>query len=148
MFKMFFKNIGTSIKNKIQKVKKSKIVRAIRKVLKYGCYGTMLVTAFNLGNIQEALGHMVDGPTTFKDTVNWLVVLCTSMVNDLKAKNITWEIKRIFFPAVTAVAYIGTKLLKGIRKGFNWISSITKVMKKSNIQQKPVEKIEAVNPFA
>lgn len=70
------------------------------------------------------------------------------MVNDLKAKNITWEIKRIFFPAVTAVAYIGTKLLKGICKGFNWISSITKVMKKSNIQQKPVEKIEAVNPFA
>lgn len=149
MFKVFFKNVSTYVKKTYKKITKSKVMKFVRKVLTGIGIGAVVVTAFNVGNISEALTHMVDGPTTVMDAVRWTGVMCGNMIADIKAKNITWEIKRIFAPAVTAVAFIGGKILNQVHKVVTWFKNANKAMKKSKDAQKAAEKsADVVNLFA
>lgn len=151
MFKIFFKNIHSSFKKTCKQIRNSKIMKFAKAVLKGIGIGSIVVTAFNAGNISEALTHMVDGPSTVMDAIRWMGVMCGNMITDIKAKNITWEIKRIFAPAVTAIAYIGSKIVKKIHSIMKWFRNASSAMKKVNVPHNSTKKnndTDVVNLFA
>lgn len=147
MFKKYFKNLWSDIKTKVRAAKKSKFFKAAGKVIGIVSKAAIVVTAFNLGNITEALAHMSDGPSGFGDTLRWFGVLCTEFVKDIKKKNITWEVKHIFAPFVIAASYVGTKVGKFIHSIWNWFSKANKAMSKPVKIEKKSE-VEVVNLFA
>lgn len=129
MFKNYFKNLWSDIKTKVGALKKSKAGKVICKAAKIVGKASIIVTAFNLGNITEALAHMSDAPTGFGDTVRWFVILCGEFVKDIKAKNFTWEVKHIFAPFVVAATYIGGKILTFVKNLWGCFSRVLNTVK-------------------
>ena len=77
MFKSFFGMISDGFKSIKNKIRKSKVYKFIKKALKTVGSICVVVTAFNAGNIHEAVSHMNDAPTTIMDTLRWGFVLCS-----------------------------------------------------------------------
>ena len=123
MFKRFFNMISDKFKNIRKNIRKSKIYKFAKKAIKFAGSACIVITAFNAGNIHEAVSHMNDAPTTIGDTIRWGIVLCSDWIKNVKAKNFTWDVKQIFMPFVGAVIYCGAKIIKRIYRIMKWIKS-------------------------
>ena len=151
MFKKFFGFISDMTKNLINKIRKSKTFKVTKKVVKTVGSACVIITAFNFGNITEALHHMADAPTTIGDAARWFIILCKDWISSVKAKNFTWDVKEIFLPFVGAVVYCGSKILNAIVKIISWIKNhkVINTKNKTNTKESyKVSSIEVVDPFA
>ena len=151
MFKKFFGFISDMTKNLINKIRKSKTFKVTKKVVKTVGSACVIITAFNFGNITEALHHMSDAPTTIGDAARWFIILCKDWISSVKAKNFTWDVKEIFLPFVGAVVYCGSKILNAIVKIISWIKNhkvINTKIKTNTKESYKVSSIEVVDPFA
>lgn len=151
MFKKFFGFISDMTKNLINKIRKSKTFKVAKKVVKTVGSACVIITAFNFGNITEALHHMADAPTTIGDAARWFIILCKDWISSVKAKNFTWDVKEIFLPFVGAVVYCGSKILNAIAKIISWIKNhkvINTKIKTNTKESYKVSSIEVVDPFA
>ena len=106
----------------------------------------IVITAFNAGNIHEAVSHMNDAPTTIGDTIRWGIVLCSDWIKNVKAKNFTWDVKQIFMPFVGAVIYCGAKIIKRIYRIMKWIKS-HKIVNTAVKATKPAPTMTVADPF-
>lgn len=151
MFKKFFGFISDMTKNLINKIHKSKTFKVAKKVVKTVGSACIIITAFNFGNITEALHHTADAPTTIGDAARWFIILCKDWISSVKAKNFTWDVKEIFLPFVGAVVYCGSKILNAIVKIISWIKNHKVINTKTKTNTKEsykVSSIEVVDPFA
>ena len=151
MFKKFFGFISDMTKNLINKIHKSKTFKVAKKVVKTVGSACIIITAFNFGNITEALHHTADAPTTIGDAARWFIILCKDWISSVKAKNFTWDVKEIFLPFVGAVVYCGSKILNAIVKIISWIKNhkVINTKNKTNTKESyKVSSIEVVDPFA
>ena len=151
MFKKFFGFISDMTKNLINKIHKSKTFKVAKKVVKTVGSACVIITAFNFGNITEALHHTADAPTTIGDAARWFIILCKDWISSVKAKNFTWDVKEIFLPFVGAVVYCGSKILNAIVKIISWIKNHKVINTKTKTNTKEsykVSSIEVVDPFA
>ena len=151
MFKKFFGFISDMTKNLINKIHKSKTFKVAKKVVKTVGSACVIITAFNFGNITEALHHTADAPTTIGDAARWFIILCKDWISSVKAKNFTWDVKEIFLPFVGAVVYCGSKILNAIVKIISWIKNhkVINTKNKTNTKESyKVSSIEVVDPFA
>ena len=151
MFKKFFGFISDMTKNLINKIRKSKTFKVTKKVVKTVGSACVIITAFNFGNITEALHHTADAPTTIGDAARWFIILCKDWISSVKAKNFTWDVKEIFLPFVGAVVYCGSKILNAIAKIISWIKNhkvINTKIKTNTKESYKVSSIEVVDPFA
>ena len=151
MFKKFFGFISDMTKNLINKIHKSKTFKVAKKVVKTVGSACIIITAFNFGNITEALHHTADAPTTIGDAARWFIILCKDWISSVKAKNFTWDVKEIFLPFVGAVVYCGSKILNAIAKIISWIKNhkvINTKIKTNTKESYKVSSIEVVDPFA
>ena len=151
MFKKFFGFISDMTKNLINKIHKSKTFKVAKKVVKTVGSACVIITAFNFGNITEALHHTADAPTTIGDAARWFIILCKDWISSVKAKNFTWDVKEIFLPFVGAVVYCGSKILNAIAKIISWIKNHKVINTKTKTNTKEsykVSSIEVVDPFA
>ena len=151
MFKKFFGFISDMTKNLINKIRKSKTFKVTKKVVKTVGSACVIITAFNFGNITEAMHHMADAPTTIGDAARWFIILCKDWISSVKAKNFTWDVKEIFLPFVGAVVYCGSKILNAIVKIISWIKNhkVINTKNKTNTKESyKVSSIEVVDPFA
>ena len=151
MFKKFFGFISDMTKNLINKIRKSKTFKVTKKVVKTVGSACVIITAFNFGNITEALHHTADAPTTIGDAARWFIILCKDWISSVKAKNFTWDVKEIFLPFVGAVVYCGSKILNAIVKIISWIKNhkvINTKIKTNTKESYKVSSIEVVDPFA
>lgn len=151
MFKKFFGFISDMTKNLINKIRKSKTFKVAKKVVKTMGSACVIITAFNFGNITEAMHHMADAPTTIGDAARWFIILCKDWISSVKAKNFTWDVKEIFLPFIGAVVYCGSKILNAIAKIISWIKNhkvINTKIKTNTKESYKVSSIEVVDPFA
>lgn len=151
MFKKFFGFISDMTKNLINKIRKSKTFKVSKKVVKTMGSACVIITAFNFGNITEAMHHMADAPTTIGDAARWFIILCKDWISSVKAKNFTWDVKEIFLPFIGAVVYCGSKILNAIAKIISWIKNhkvINTKIKTNTKESYKVSSIEVVDPFA
>ena len=151
MFKKFFGFISDMTKNLINKIRKSKTFKVAKKVVKTVGSACVIITAFNFGNITEAMHHMADAPTTIGDAARWFIILCKDWISSVKAKNFTWDVKEIFLPFIGAVVYCGSKILNAIAKIISWIKNhkvINTKIKTNTKESYKVSSIEVVDPFA
>ena len=151
MFKKFFGFISDMTKNLINKIHKSKTFKVAKKVVKTVGSACIIITAFNFGNITEALHHTADAPTTIGDAARWFIILCKDWISSVKAKNFTWDVKEIFLPFVGAAVYCGSKILNAIAKIISWIKNhkvINTKIKTNTKESYKVSSIEVVDPFA
>ena len=151
MFKKFFGFISDMTKNLINKIRKSKTFKVAKKVVKTVGSACVIITAFNFGNITEAMHHMADAPTTIGDAARWFIILCKDWISSVKAKNFTWDVKEIFLPFIGAVVYCGSKILNAIVKIISWIKNhkvINTKIKTNTKESYKVSSIEVVDPFA
>lgn len=145
MFKRFFNWVHNGFKDLWNRVKDSKIVKIGGKIVKGICSAAVIVTAFNAGNIMEAVSKISDQPITFADTIRWIIVMCGDWIKSVKARNFTWDVKQIFIPLVIAVSYVVTKISKNLFKFFKWIKNVNTVMTANTEENIP--RLEVVNPF-
>ena len=151
MFKRFFNMISDKFKNIRKNIRKSKIYKFAKKAIKFAGSACIVITAFNAGNIHEAVSHMNDAPTTIGDTIRWGIVLCSDWIKNVKAKNFTWDVKEIFLPFVGALIYCGSKIMNAIVKIISWIKNHKVINTKTKTNTKEsykVSSIEVVDPFA
>ena len=151
MFKKFFGFISNKIKGFVNKIRKSKTFKFAKKAVKTVGSACVIITAFNFGNITEALHHMTDAPTTIGDTARWFIVLCKEWISSIKAKNFTWDVKEIFLPFVGALIYCSSKIMNAIVKIISWIKNHKVINTKTKTNTKEsykVSSIEVVDPFA
>ena len=151
MFKKFFGSISDMTKNLLNRIRKSKTFKVTKKVVKTVGSACVIITAFNFGNITEALHHTADAPTTIGDAARWFIILCKDWISSVKAKNFTWDVKEIFLPFVGAVVYCGSKILNAIAKIISWIKNhkvINTKIKTNTKESYKVSSIEVVDPFA
>lgn len=146
MFKRFFNMISDKVKNIRKNIRKSKIYKFAKKAIKFVGSACIVITAFNAGNIHEAVSHMNDAPTTIWDTIRWGMVLCSDWIKNVKAKNFTWDVKQIFMPLVGAVIYCGAKVSKKIYKIVKWIKS-HKIVNTTINNVKPTPVMTVADPF-
>lgn len=146
MFKRFFNMISDKFKNIRKNIRKSKIYKFAKKAIKFAGSACIVITAFNAGNIHEAVSHMNDAPTTIGDTIRWGIVLCSDWIKNVKAKNFTWDVKQIFIPFVGAVIYCGAKIIKRIYRIMKWIKS-HKIVNTAVKATKPAPTMTVADPF-
>lgn len=146
MFKRFFNMISDKFKNIRKNIRKSKIYKFAKKAIKFAGSACIVITAFNAGNIHEAVSHMNDAPTTIGDTIRWGIVLCSDWIKNVKAKNFTWDVKQIFMPFVGAVIYCGAKIIKRIYRIMKWIKS-HKIVNTAVKATKPAPTMTVADPF-
>ena len=146
MFKRFFNMISDKFKNIRKNIRKSKIYKFAKKAIKFTGSACIVITAFNAGNIHEAVSHMNDAPTTIGDTIRWGIVLCSDWIKNVKAKNFTWDVKQIFMPFVGAVIYCGAKIIKRIYRIMKWIKS-HKIVNTAVKATKPAPTMTVADPF-
>ena len=146
MFKRFFNMISDKFKNIRKNIRKSKIYKFAKKAIKFAGSACIVITAFNAGNIHEAISHMNDAPTTIGDTIRWGIVLCSDWIKNVKAKNFTWDVKQIFMPFVGAVIYCGAKIIKRIYRIMKWIKS-HKIVNTAVKATKPAPTMTVADPF-
>ena len=146
MFKRFFNMISDKFKNIRKNIRKSKIYKFAKKAIKFAGSACIVITAFNAGNIHEAVSHMNDAPTTIGDTIRWGIVLCSDWIKNVKAKNFTWDVKQIFMPFVGAVIYCGAKIIKRIYRIIKWIKS-HKIVNTAVKATKPAPTMTVADPF-
>ena len=146
MFKRFFNMISDKFKNIRKNIRKSKIYKFAKKAIKFAGSACIVITAFNAGNIHEAVSHMNDAPTTIGDTIRWGIVLCSDWIKNVKAKNFTWDVKQIFMPFVGAVIYCGAKIIKRIYRIMKWIKS-HKIVNTAVKATKPTPTMTVADPF-
>lgn len=146
MFKNFFSTVKTKAKELWNRVKNSKVVKVAGKVIKVVCSAAVIVSAFNVGSIQESITHMSDSAITLGDTARWLVVLSKEWIKDIKAKNFTWDVKQIFIPLVIATSYVGGKILKIAGKAGKFLFN---AIKNSNTEEEKAEpEVQVIDVFA
>ena len=148
MFKKFFSFISNKIKGFVNKIRKSKTVKTITKVLGLAGSACVVVTAFRMGNIADAVSHMSKTDVSFGDTVRWFLVMCGDFIKDIRNKDINWGVRNIFMPFVGAVAYCGNKILKKVTKIYRWVKThkiVSTIPKVVPIKKKP--SAEVVNVF-
>ena len=146
MFKRFFNMISDKFKNIRKNIRKSKIYKFAKKAIKFAGSACIVITAFNAGNIHEAVSHMNDAPTTIGDTIRWGIVLCSDWIKNVKAKNFTWDVKQIFMPFVGAVIYCEAKIIKRIYRIMKWIKS-HKIVNTAVKATKPAPTMTVADPF-
>ena len=146
MFKRFFNMISDKFKNIRKNIRKSKIYKFAKKAIKFAGSACIVITAFNAGNIHEAVSHMNDAPTTIGDIIRWGIVLCSDWIKNVKAKNFTWDVKQIFMPFVGAVIYCGAKIIKRIYRIMKWIKS-HKIVNTAVKATKPAPTMTVADPF-
>lgn len=146
MFRRFFTSIHNRTSMMWNHIKSSKVVRIARKVIKKICSLSVIVTAFNVGNIMEAVSHMSDSPVSFADSCRWMIAMCGNWISSIKEHNITWDVKRIFFPLVIAASYVGGKITKRVISIFNFIKSAIKA--KKEVESKAKANTDVVDVFA
>lgn len=146
MFKRFFNMISDKFKNIRKNIRKSKIYKFAKKAIKFAGSACIVITAFNAGNIHEAVSHMNDAPTTIGDTIRWGIFLCSDWIKNVKAKNFTWDVKQIFMPFVGAVIYCGAKIIKRIYRIMKWIKS-HKIVNTAVKATKPAPTMTVADPF-
>lgn len=146
MFKNFFSTVKTKAKELWNRVKNSKVVKVAGKVIKVVCSAAVIVSAFNVGSIQESITHMSDSAITLGDTARWLVVLSKEWIKDIKAKNFTWDVKQIFIPLAIATSYVGGKILKIAGKAGKFLFN---AIKNSNTEEEKAEpEVQVIDVFA
>lgn len=146
MFKNFFSTVKSKTKELWNRVKNSKVVKVAGKVIKGVCSAAVIVSAFNIGSIQESITHMSDSAVTLGDTARWLVVLSKEWIKDIKAKNFTWDVKQIFIPLTIAVSYVGSKILKITGKAGKFLFN---AIKNSNTEEEKTEpEVQVIDVFA
>lgn len=146
MFKNFFSTVKSKAKELWNRVKNSKVVKVAGKVIKVVCSAAVIVSAFNVGSIQESITHMSDSAITLGDTARWLVVLSKEWIKDIKAKNFTWDVKQIFIPLTIAVSYVGGKILKIAGKAGKFLFN---AIKNSNTEEEKTEpEVQVIDVFA
>lgn len=146
MFKNFFNTVKTKAKELWNRVKNSKVVKIAGKVIKVVCSAAVIVSAFNIGSIQESITHMSDNAVTLGDTARWLIVLSKEWIKDIKAKNFTWDVKQIFIPLVIATSYVGGKILKIAGKAGKFLFN---AIKNSSIEEEKTEpEVQVIDVFA
>lgn len=148
MFKKFFGFISNKIKGFVNKIRKSKTVKTITKVLGLAGSACVVITAFQTGYVSSAVSHMSKTDVSFGDTVRWFLVICGDFIKDIRNKDFNWGVKSILMPFVGAVIYCGNKLLKLIAKIYSWIKThkiVSTIPKVVPIKKKPSS--EVVNVF-
>lgn len=146
MFRNFFNTVKSKAKELWNRVKNSKVVKVAGKVIKVVCSAAVIVSAFNVGSIQESITHMSDNAITLGDTARWLVVLSKEWIKDIKAKNFTWDVKQIFIPLTIAVSYVGGKILKVAGKAGKFLFN---AIKNSNTEEEKTEpEVQVIDVFA
>lgn len=146
MFRNFFSTVKSKAKELWNRVKNSKVVKIAGKVVKVVCSAAVIVSAFNIGSIQESITHMSDSAITLGDTARWLVVLSKEWIKDIKAKNFTWDVKQIFIPLTIAVSYVGGKILKIAGKAGKFLFN---AIKNSNTEEEKTEpEVQVIDVFA
>lgn len=146
MFKNFFNTVKSKAKELWNRVKNSKVIKVAGKVIKVVCSAAVIVSAFNVGSIQESITHMSDSAITLGDTARWLVVLSKEWIKDIKAKNFTWDVKQIFIPLTIAVSYVGGKILKVAGKAGKFLFN---AIKNSNTEEEKTEpEVQVIDVFA
>lgn len=146
MFRNFFSTVKSKAKELWNRVKNSKVVKIAGKAIKVVCSAAVIVSAFNVGSIQESITHMSDNAVTLGDTARWLVVLSKEWIKDIKAKNFSWDVKQIFIPLVIAVSYVGGKILKIAGKAGKFLFN---AIKNSNTEEEKTEpEVQVIDVFA
>lgn len=145
MFKTFFKKIYNGFTNVMEKIKKSTIGCIAGKIIKGICKASVVVTAFNAGNIMESVSHLSNAPTTIFDTARWMTYMCKDWIEAVKHGEFTWDIREIFIPLVIAVMYVGGNAISFAFKGFKFI---TKRIKNSHRTKVDASQEDVVDVFA
>lgn len=146
MFRNFFSTVKSKAKELWNRVRNSKVVKIAGKAIKVVCSAAVIVSAFNVGSIQESITHMSDNAVTLGDTTRWLVVLSKEWIKDIKAKNFSWDVKQIFIPLVIAVSYVGGKILKIAGKAGKFLFN---AIKNSNTEEEKTEpEVQVIDVFA
>ena len=148
MFKKFFSFISNKIKGFVNKIRKSKTAKTVTKVLGLAGSACVVVTAFRMGNIQEAVRTMTKSEVGIIDTAGWFIVMCKDMVPELLKKNITWGVRNFLIPFIGSIAYCGSKIMKLIHTFIRWIKThkiVSTIPKVIPIKKKP--SAEVVNVF-
>ena len=148
MFRKLFKFISGKIKDFVNKIRKSKTVKTVTKVLGLAGSACVVITAFQTGYVSSAVSHMSKTDVSFGDTVRWFLVICGDFIKDIRNKDFNWGVKSILMPFVGAVIYCGNKLLKLIAKIYSWIKThkiVSTIPKVVPIKKKP--SAEVVNVF-
>ena len=148
MFRKLFKLISGKIKDFVNKIRKSKTVKTVAKVLGLAGSACVVITAFQTGYVSSAISHMSNANISFIDTVRWFLVICGDFIKDIRNKDFNWGVKSILMPFVGAVIYCGNKLLKLIAKIYSWIK--THKIVSTAPKAVPVKKktsVEVVNVF-
>lgn len=146
MFKNFFSTVKSKSKELWNRVKNSKVVKVAGKVIKVVCSAAVIVSAFNVGSIQESITHMSDSAVTLGDTARWLIVLSKEWFKDIKAKNFSWDVKQIFIPLVVATSYIGGKILNVVGKAGKFL--ITAIKNSNSEEEKTEPEVQVIDVFA
>ena len=148
MFKRFFGFIYNKIKGFVNKIRKSKTAKTVTKVLGLAGSACVVVTAFRMGNIQEAVRTMTKSEVGIIDTAGWFIVMCKDMVPELLNKNITWGVRNFLIPFIGSITYCGSKIMKLIYTFIRWIKThkiVSTIPKVIPIKKKP--SAEVVNVF-
>ena len=148
MFKKFFGFISNKIKGFVNKIRKSKTVKTVAKILGLAGSACVVITAFRMGNIQEAVRTMTKSEVGIIDTAGWFITMCKEMVPELLNKNITWGVRNFLIPFIGAIAYCGSKIMRLIRNFIRWIKThkvISTEPKVVTVKRKP--SAEVVNVF-
>lgn len=148
MFKNFFSTVKSKAKELWNRVKNSKVVKVAGKVVKVVCSAAVIVSAFNIGSIQESITHMSDSAITLGDTARWLVVLSKEWIKDIKSKSFTWDVKQIFIPLVIATSYIGGKILKVAGKAGKFLFNAIKNSNTDIGEEKAEPEVQVIDVFA
>lgn len=148
MFKKFFGFISNKIKGFVNKIRKSKTVKTVTKILGLAGSVCVVITAFQTGYVSSAVSHMSNTDINFIDTARWFLVICGDFIKDIRNKDFNWGVKSILMPFIGAVIYCGNKLLKLITKIYSWIKThkiISTEPKIVTVKRKP--SAEVVNVF-
>lgn len=146
MFKVFFTNVYAGITKFWNIIKNSRITKIGGKLINRIGNASVIITAFNAGNIMESVSHLTDRPVGIMDTARWMAVMCKDWVASVKARKFTWDVIQIFIPLVIALGYAGYHAIKSSIKMVISIMSTIRAKKTRNIPEKPQD--DVVDVFA
>lgn len=126
MFKGFFTAISNKVKKFAKKIYNSKVVKIVAKVLGIAGAASVVVTAYRMGNINEAVRAMTKEAVdiSFFDGARWFMEIIRNSFEEFRNKNINWGVRNFFIPFVGAVTYLGQKILRNGVKFVSWLRSI------------------------
>lgn len=124
MFKVFFTSIYDRLSKVYNRIKTSKAIKIIGKVIDLTGFASIVCSAFNIGCLTITISNHVGHKMPLTDIMNWIAVLSKRWVDDIKNQDFGWDIYCIFFPMVAAIMYTGIRAIKTSCKVIGMIKSM------------------------